>query len=169
MTPRWVERSTFVLAMAALAVSVYLTIAHFTTPTVLACSASGAIDCARVTTSAQSRFLGIPVAVLGLVWSVAMVGFCSPVAWNSRAPWIRPTRLTLVCTGMLFVLWLVYAELFVIRAICLWCSAMHVLTFALFVLVALVSWSGETERAQDHQVSNSSRTIWTRIARWRGR
>jgi uncharacterized membrane protein len=146
MTPRWVVRSTLVLAMAALAVSAYLTIAHFTTPDLLACSGSGAIDCARVTTSAQSRFLGIPVAVLGLAWSIAMVGLCSPVAWNSPAPWIRRARLTLACTGMLFVLWLVYAELFVIRAICLWCSAMHVLTFAVFVLVVLFGWSPEPQR-----------------------
>jgi uncharacterized membrane protein len=145
MTPRWVARSTLVLAIAASAVSAYLTIAHFTTPDVLACSASGTIDCARVTTSTQSRFLGVPVALLGLAWSIAMVALCTPAAWNSRAPWIRLTRLTLVCTGMVFVLWLVYAELFVIRAICLWCSAIHVLAFALFVLVVLFGWSGETE------------------------
>ena len=35
------------------------------------------------------------------------------------------------------MLWLVYAELFIIRAICLWCTVVHVLTFTLFVLVAL--------------------------------
>jgi uncharacterized membrane protein len=29
----------------------------------------------------------------------------------------------------------------VIRAICLWCTAMHLLTFALFVLVVLFGWS----------------------------
>jgi uncharacterized membrane protein len=46
-------------------------------------------------------------------------------------------RLVLAVAGVLFVLWLVFAELFVIRAICLWCSVMHVLTFALFVLIAL--------------------------------
>jgi uncharacterized membrane protein len=149
MTPRWVGRSTLVLAAAAVAVSAYLTIAHYTTPNVLACSASGTIDCARVTTSTQSRFLGIPVAVLGLMWSIAMVALCSPFAWRSRTPWIRAARLILVCTGMLFVLWLVYAELFVIRAICLWCSAIHALTFALFVVVVL-AWSGDTDRSESH-------------------
>jgi uncharacterized membrane protein len=138
-------RWTFLLALAASAVSAYLTIAHFTTPNLLACSASGTINCARVTTSAQSRFVGIPVAVLGLTWSIAMVGLCSPVAWKARATWIQPTRLTLVCIGMLFVLWLVYAELFIIRAICLWCSVVHVLTFALFVLVVPSGWAGEGE------------------------
>jgi uncharacterized membrane protein len=99
MTPRWLARCTFLLAIAALAVTAYLTIAHYTTPKVLACAASGAVNCTRVTTSAQSRFLGIPVAVLGLVWSIAMVGFCSPTAWDARARWVRPARLALAVVG----------------------------------------------------------------------
>jgi uncharacterized membrane protein len=145
VTPRWVVRTSFGLALAALAVSSYLTFAHFTSPEVLVCSNSGAIDCARVTTSAQSTFLGIPVALLGLAWSIAMGAMCSPAAWRSGAGWIRAARLVLVSTGVLFVLWLVYAELFVIRAICLWCTAMHVLAFALFVLIAVFGWPDTTE------------------------
>jgi uncharacterized membrane protein len=149
MTPRWVARSTFALAIAALGVSAYLTIAHFTTSEVLGCSDSGAINCARVTASAQSRFLGIPVAVLGLAWSTAMVALCSPKAWRLRASWTRGLRLALACLGILFVLWLVYAELFTIRAICLWCTAIHVLAFALFVLVVVFGWTdAEVPEAQ---------------------
>jgi len=133
MTPRWPPRVSFALALAAVGVSTYLTIAHFTSPDVLACSANGTIDCAKVTTSAESEFLGIPVAVLGLVWAVAMVALCSPAAWRSSVGWVRAVRIALASAGILFVLWLVYAELFIIHAICLWCTAMHVLAFALFV------------------------------------
>jgi uncharacterized membrane protein len=143
MTPAWVVRSTFALALAALAVSIYLTIAHFTTPEVLACANSGVINCTRVTTSAQSRFLGIPVAVLGLGWSIGMVTLCSPPAWTSRAPWLRVVRVVLAVAGIAFVLWLVYAELFVIRAICLWCTVVHLLAFALFVVIVSSGWAGE--------------------------
>jgi uncharacterized membrane protein len=150
MTPRWVRIGTFVLTLTALAISTYLTIAHFTTAKILACAGSGTIDCTRVTTSAQSRFLGIPVAVLGLGWSVAMVALCSPPAWRARARWIHPARMALASAGIAFVLWLVYAELFVIRAICLWCTAMHVLTFALFVLIVVFGWGlhDETEEVE---------------------
>ena len=35
------------------------------------------------------------------------------------------------------VIYLVYAELFEIDAICLWCSVVHVITFALFVAVVM--------------------------------
>jgi uncharacterized membrane protein len=87
----------------------------------------------------------MPVALLGLAWSIAMALSCAPSAWRSRAPWIRVVRLVLAVAGILFVLWLVFAELFVIRAICLWCSVMHVLAFALFVLVALFGWDGHRE------------------------
>jgi uncharacterized membrane protein len=135
-------RSSLGLAIAAVAVSAYLAIAHLTSPDVLACSASGTIDCARVTTSAQSRFLGIPVAFLGLGWSIAMVGLCVPVAWRARARWVGVARLALVSVGMAFVLWLVYAELFVIGAVCLWCTVVHVLTFGLFALIVLFGRGG---------------------------
>ncbi len=37
--------------------------------------------------------------------------------------------------GIGFVLWLVYAELVIIGAICLWCTVAHVLAFGLFVVV----------------------------------
>jgi uncharacterized membrane protein len=137
MTPRWPPRVSFALALAAVGVSTYLTIAHFTSPDVLACSANGTIDCAKVTTSAESEFLGIPVAVLGLVWAVAMAALCSPAAWRSSVGWVRAARIALASAGVLFVLWLVYAELFIIHAICLWCTAMHVLAFALFVITLL--------------------------------
>jgi uncharacterized membrane protein len=36
---------------------------------------------------------------------------------------------------MLFVLYLVYTELITLNAICLWCTSVHVITFALFALV----------------------------------
>jgi uncharacterized membrane protein len=136
-------RSTFVLASVAVAVSGYLTIAHYTSPHVLACSGSGAIDCAKVTTSAQSRFLGIPVAVLGLVWAVAMAALCSPQAWRTAARWVRPARTAAVCIGMAFVLWLVFAELVLVGAICVWCTTMHLLTFALFVLIVIFGYARE--------------------------
>ena len=144
--PAWVAPTTFALAIAGTAVAVYLTVAHYTSPDVLACSSTGVIDCERVTTSAQSEVLGVPVALLGLLWFVAMVGLCSPWAWRSPARWVSIARQAAVWSGMVFVLWLVYAELFVIDAICLWCTAAHVVAFALFVIVVLYG-SGAAEEA----------------------
>jgi uncharacterized membrane protein len=144
--PTWVAPTTFALAIGGTAVAAYLTVAHYTSPDVLACSSTGVIDCERVTTSAQSEVLGIPVALLGLLWFVAMVGLCSPWAWRSPARWVSIARQAAVWSGMAFVLWLVFAELFVIDAICLWCTAAHVVAFALFVIVLLYG-SGAAEEA----------------------
>ena len=43
---------------------------------------------------------------------------------------IRAARLVWSLAGVGTALWLVYAELFKIDAICLWCSAVHVITLA---------------------------------------
>ena len=135
--PAWVVPASFTMAIAGTAVAGYLTIVHYTSPKLLACASSGVINCERVTTSAQSEVFGVPVALLGLVWFLAMCGLCSPWAWRSEARWIRLARQVAAWTAMAFVLWLVYAELFVIRAICLWCTVVHVLAFSLFVVVLL--------------------------------
>jgi uncharacterized membrane protein len=44
--------------------------------------------------------------------------------------------------GIVFVLYLVYTELFTIKAICLWCTSVHVITFALFVLIMFSAAAG---------------------------
>jgi len=41
--------------------------------------------------------------------------------------------------GIGFVLWLLYAELILIGAICVWCTVTHVIAFALFVVVVLTT------------------------------
>ena len=53
--------------------------------------------------------------------------------WRSRRPEVRLGRLAVTAVGVLFVAWLVYAELFTLDAICLWCTGVHILTFLLFV------------------------------------
>ena len=48
-------------------------------------------------------------------------------------------RLVGAIAGIGFVLWLIYAELILIGAICLWCTVAHVIAFALFVVVVLTT------------------------------
>jgi uncharacterized membrane protein len=123
------------LSVAGLGFSIYLTVAHYTSPSVLACSGSGVVDCAKVTTSQESMIAGVPVALLGIVFFVAMIGLNLPAAWRSARPSVWRGRLVLASVGMAMVLWFVYAELFRIGSICTYCTVVHVLTFGLFVLV----------------------------------
>jgi uncharacterized membrane protein len=121
------------LSVAGLAVSAYLTVEHYTASTALACPQTSSFNCVKVTTSQQSVFLGIPVALLGLIYFVAMVGLTVPAAW--RLTTMDRVRLGAAIVGVISVLYLVYAELFLVGSICLWCTAIHVITVALFGLV----------------------------------
>jgi uncharacterized membrane protein len=141
--PLWLQLATFLLALAGLGVSIYLTIAHFTESTLAGCSeTSGLVNCTKVTTSAQSYVFGIPVAVLGLVFYVFAVAIMSPWAWRSTRREVHLARLASVVVGIGFVIYLLYAELFIIGSICLYCTSVHVITFALFVLTmfAAAAW-----------------------------
>jgi uncharacterized membrane protein len=135
--PRWPWIIGLILCVAGLGVSAYLTYAHYTSAAVLACPENATINCAKVTTSVYSHILGFPVAVLGLVFFVAMIPLQLPAAWRSRWWPIRYGRLAASIVGVGMILWLVYAELFKIDAICLYCTSVHVLTFLLFVVIAL--------------------------------
>ncbi|WP_238598704.1 vitamin K epoxide reductase family protein [Saccharothrix sp. ALI-22-I] len=116
------------LSLAGLAVSTYLTIAHFTAGALL-CAEGEVIDCGTVTTSEQSELLGIPVAVLGLAFFAFLTVVCLPFAWRVEA--LHWARLASVGVGVLFVVYLVAAEFLLIGKICLWCTAVHVITLAL--------------------------------------
>jgi uncharacterized membrane protein len=137
-TPRWPWIIGLVLAVAGVGVASYLTYAHYTSASVLACPDSGGvINCAKVTTSKYSHILGIPVALLGLVYFVGMIPLLLPAAWRSTNPYIRLGRLGASIVGVGMILWLIYAELFLIKNICIYCTAVHGLTFLLFVVIAL--------------------------------
>ncbi|MGN6129586.1 MAG: vitamin K epoxide reductase family protein [Nocardioidaceae bacterium] len=125
------------MSIAGLAAAGYLTYEHFTAATTLACPDTGAINCVKVTTSSYSRVLGIPVAVLGVGYFAVMTLLCLPSVWRSSDPSIAWVRLLLSGVGLLFVLYLIWVELFRVDAICLWCTAVHALTVLLFGTLAV--------------------------------
>jgi uncharacterized membrane protein len=151
----WLRWSTFVLALIGLGVSIYLTYAHYTESALAGCTeTTGVVNCGKVTTSPQSVVFGIPVAVLGLAFYVFAVAIMSPWAWRARRREIGLLRLGSLVVGIGFVLYLIYAELFDIGSICLYCTSVHVITFVLFVLTGLaVAVWGLSPRAQQRQPS----------------
>jgi uncharacterized membrane protein len=133
----WSAVVSGLLCLAGIAVAAYLTYAHYTTAKVLACSDRGLVNCAKVTTSSYSRIFGVPVSVTGLVYFLAMAALCNPWAWRSTNRLIRGLRLAASGAGVAMVVWLVYVELFRLDAICLYCTAVHVITVLLFITIAL--------------------------------
>lgn len=146
--PAWVRITAPALCLAGLAAAAYLTAAHFDSAVVLACPDKGIINCAAVTSSPQSSLLGVPVALLGLAWFLAITPLHLPAAWNSTRPSVRGVRVAAAGAGMAVVLYLVFTELFVLHAVCLWCTAVHVVTLGLFV-VTLAGTAQTADRTAD--------------------
>ena len=134
MTARWVRVAAPLLCLAGLGVSLYLTIAHYNAKVILACPETGIVNCAKVTQSPQSAILGVPVALLGLLYFVAIGPLHLPAAWRSESSLVRRARVAAAVAGILMVLYLIYTELFTLDALCLWCTAAHAVTFLLFVV-----------------------------------
>jgi uncharacterized membrane protein len=135
--PTWLQLVTFLLAILGLGISAYETYAHFNGNHLAGCptGGSGTFNCSAVITSPQSMVFGvIPVAVLGLAFYVAAVPLFSPWAWRLQWRELNLLRLVSAVTGMGFVIYLVYAELFQIRDICEYCTGVHIVTFLLFAI-----------------------------------
>lgn len=133
--PAWLIPTSLLLTVAGLLISGYLTFEHYTENATLACTVTDTVDCVKVTTSEWAFVFGIPVAVLGLVFFVVLLALCWPSVWRRGEAWLDWARLGWLTVGLLMVIYLVWAELVMIKAICLWCTAVHIITFVLWIVV----------------------------------
>ena len=125
-----------VLCVGGLFVSAYLWMFKLGLMGAIACGDGG---CVTVQLSPYSRFLGVDVALLGLLGYGAMLGLALVSLQPRFASGGWPVRwLALLASGaFLFSLYLWYIELFVIHAICRWCVASSVFVTGVFVLAVL--------------------------------
>ena len=137
-----------ILALIGFGLSLYLTIAHYTTPEILSCAENSIVNCAKVTTSSYATILGIPVALLGLLYYVSMIPMQLPIAWRNKSVALKRVRLASSIIGIVMILWLIYVELFKLNAICLYCTGVHIITVLLFVTTALATAASNQEIKQ---------------------
>jgi uncharacterized membrane protein len=132
-------------AVLGVGVSVYLTIEHYAAAEPF-CPVGGLVNCARVLASRYSFVPAtqLPVTLPGLLWFLVSGGLATAALLlaargRSEPAWLRPALCAWSGAGLLFVLYLVYAEIVLIRFICLWCTVVHLLTLLTF-LAALAAW-----------------------------
>ena len=120
------------LSVAGVAVSIYLTVLHFIgfAP---ACPATGPVNCEAVLSSPYAVIAGttVPTSAAGIAWFAV-----------SAVLWVRGFGRVLLAwsaLGLVTVLYLVFVEIVRIGAICLWCTAAHVLVVAV-LLIAVTMW-----------------------------
>ena len=116
MSDRRLRIAVAVLALAGVVIAGYLTWARFAHESV-ACPIGGG-GCETVQESRYAELAGIPVALLGLVLYVTVLGL---VAWD--APAARQAVAALALSGTAFAAYLLVVQLAVIDAVCAWCGA----------------------------------------------
>ena len=116
------------LALATVGIASYLLQAHYAGSSVV-CATGG---CETVAQSSYSEIFGVPVALVGLIGSVAIL-----VSLLLRDVLGRAAGVALTLSGVIFAVYLVLVQLFVIDAVCEWCVANDVL---LAVLAGLAVW-----------------------------
>jgi uncharacterized membrane protein len=115
------------LTLVGLGVASYLTYIHYSGGPILCLRGGG---CETVQHSAYSKLVGVPVALIGLLGYIGIMG-------SLLAPERETTRLatmTFVVVGFGFSLYLTSRELFSIHAICPWCVSSAVIMTLLTIL-----------------------------------
>jgi uncharacterized membrane protein len=119
-------RGTIVaLCLAGLAVATYLTVVHYT-HTAPICTTGG---CEKVQKSSYAELHGVPVAVLGVIAYVALLGL-------ALVPGLVAATLGAVVAlaSAAFGGYLLWAQLARIHAICIWCVGNDAIVATLAVL-----------------------------------
>jgi len=133
-------RVALVSALIGLGVSVAAAYTHYHMlydPTYRSfCDVNATVSCTQVYQSRFSTFLGIPVALFGAVWFVA-AGLLSVAGLTARQS-VReniPGYLFAMSTiALAVVLYLAYASLFLIKAVCLLCITTYAAVIVLFIV-----------------------------------
>jgi uncharacterized membrane protein len=130
LSSRTLQHVAGVLVLAGIAVSAYLTWAHYADASVVCIRGGG---CETVQKSSYSEIAGIPVAVLGLLYYLTMFVL---IGWDGEDAQFAAAALAVV--GLLFSVYLLVLQAFVIDAFCIWCLVNDVVIApALAVVTAL--------------------------------
>jgi len=117
-----VKKAMLVLSCFGILISLYLTYFKFTSDPLLC----GIGNCHAVQHSKYGNFLGIPVAILGIVYYLGVV--VSITNFSKRV-----INMVLIW-GLLFSTYLTYIEVFVLKEICGWCVVSFVNIIVIYVI-----------------------------------
>lgn len=148
------QRNLVVPALSLIGLGVAAYLAYVETQMVeAACGPVG--DCNAVQTSSYARLFGVlPLGVLGMVgYAAILAGWAWGRLRHDRLADLAPTAVFgMALFGTLFSIYLTYVELFVLRAVCIWCIiSAAVMTFLLLfsldpVLRGLVEMPDDEEK-----------------------
>jgi uncharacterized membrane protein len=112
------------LIMIGIVDAAYLTYSHYN-GTPVACPDAGIVNCGKVLSSPYSTIFGIPLGFIGMVF------FAIELFMLDRTDYENIMFFNII--GIATVVYLLYVE-YVLGAICLYCTLVHILVVSLFVL-----------------------------------
>lgn len=114
----------------------YLAIKHYQGAPVICSIIEG---CDKVTASVYSTLGGIPVAFLGVFYYFLILLLAVSYLSNGNEKRFK-TLMGISLAGFLASLWFVYLQIFVIKAICLYCMASAFISTAIFLLFLILTF-----------------------------
>lgn len=135
---RWYPFTILGVSIIGFFDSAYLTIQHYTQFT-LPCSITHGCD--LVTKSEYSQIAGIPVALLGALYYLAIFLGVYIILETKKYDYLRFVAIA-TTFGFLFSAWFVYLQFFVIRAICQYCMLSAITSTTMFI-ASIVYFSKE--------------------------
>jgi uncharacterized membrane protein/protein-disulfide isomerase len=111
------------LALIALGVSGYLSWATWQQSTIAGCTGGSLLDCDEVLTSSWSKWLGIPVSLLGALNYLAILALVWPAAMFGG--WALTFLLALAMSAAGAAVWFVGTQFFILDHFCLYCLVVH--------------------------------------------
>jgi uncharacterized membrane protein len=94
--------------------------------------------CEEVARSEYSRIGGVPVAVFGVALSLLLLTLAI-AWWRSNLFALLLAHYGLSLAGVLFEVYFLYIQIFVIGAVCVWCTS-YGLSLVLRFVIALIVW-----------------------------
>ena len=131
------------LAFFGILDTAYLTWEHYSN-SIPPCSTNIFIDCGKVLNSQYSVVFGIPLALVGLVNYLVLMGFVV-LSIKAGKKIFRYLSLLQTLVGLVVSVYLMYLQFFVIGSICLYCTASALISFGLFYFI-WTKFSGERKR-----------------------
>jgi uncharacterized membrane protein len=123
-----------VLSLAGVFVAAYLWLYKQGRIGSIVCGTGG---CETVQFSRWSEFLGVDVALIGILGYAVLLVIALAGVQRPASRWPSQWLALLAGGGVLFAIYLTWLELFVIDAICRWCVGSAVIIALIFILALL--------------------------------
>ena len=91
--------------------------------------------CEQVARSQYNNFLGVPVAVFGVLLSIALL-VLALAWWRTDIYGLLLAHYALSLVGVIFDGYFLFLQVFVIKAVCIWCLAYEISLFVRFAIAA---------------------------------